>query len=111
MTMGIKESLGIILLVAIVTLATRATPFLIFRDHDKTPKFIFYLGKVLPLAIMGMLIIYCLKGSSFTVYPYALPELISVAVVVLLHLWKRNNLISICGGTAVYMILVQFVFV
>ena len=111
MTMGIKESLGIILLVAVVTLATRATPFLLFRDHEKTPKFIFYLGKVLPLAIMGMLIIYCLKGSSFTVYPYALPELLGVAVVVLLHLWKRNNLVSICGGTVAYMILVQFVFI
>lgn len=111
MTMGVKESLGIILLVAAVTLATRAAPFLIFRDHEKTPKFINYLGKVLPFAIMGMLIVYCLKGSSFTAYPYALPELIAVAAVILLHLWKRNNLVSICGGTAVYMILVQFVFV
>lgn len=111
MTLGVKESLGIILLVALVTVFTRAAPFLLFRDQNKTPKFVFYLGKVLPLAIMGMLIVYCLKGSSFTRFPFALPELIAVAAVVVLHLWKRNNLISIIGGTAVYMILVQFVFV
>jgi branched-subunit amino acid transport protein AzlD len=69
-----------------------------------------YLGKVLPPAVIGMLVIYCLKAVSITSYPYGLPEFISVAVVILLHVWKRNNLLSIGVGTVLYMVLVQAVF-
>ena len=71
---------------------------------------ILYLGKVLPAATMGLLVVYCLKGVTPLSWPHGLPELIAVAAVVLLHLWKRNNLISIAGGTVLYMVLVQIIF-
>ena len=103
-----------ILLIAIVSLVTmllRFLPFFVFGPGKETPKFITYLGKYLPYAIMGMLVVYCLKGISFVTAPHGLPELIAVAAVVLLHLWKRNTLLSIGGGTVLYMILIQVVFV
>ncbi len=96
--------------IALVTVLLRFLPFLIFRGDKKTPEFITYLGKVLPFAIMGMLVIYCLRNISFVSSPFGIPELISVAVVVVLHLWKRNTLLSIIGGTACYMVLVQLIF-
>ncbi|MBQ8210335.1 MAG: branched-chain amino acid transporter permease [Clostridia bacterium] len=96
--------------IALVTVLLRFLPFLIFRGNKKTPEFITYLGKVLPFAIMGMLVVYCLKNISFVSAPFGIPEIIAVAVVVLLHLWKRNTLVSIIGGTACYMVLVQLVF-
>lgn len=95
---------------SLVTIALRFLPFLIFGENRKTPALITYLGQVLPYAIMGMLVVYCLKGASFTAAPYALPELLGCASVVLLHLWKRNTLLSIGGGTVIYMILIQLVF-
>ena len=70
-----------------------------------------YLGKVLPFAIIAMLMVYCLKGTSLLEWPYGLPELIAVAAVVVLHLWKKNTLLSIGVGTVLYMLLVQFVFI
>ena len=106
-----EYALLIIAAVALSTFATRVFPFLFFRNGKPTPKVILYLGRVLPPAVMSMLIVYCLRSVSFLAFPFGLPEIIAVAVVVLLHLWKRNNLISILGGTAVYMILVQFVFI
>ena len=96
--------------VALVTIALRFAPFLIFRGSKQTPAFVAYLGRVLPYAIMGMLVVYCLRSTSFTDASHGLPEIISCALVVLLHLWKRNTLISIVGGTACYMMLVQLVF-
>lgn len=96
--------------IALVTVLLRFLPFLIFRGDKKTPEFITYLGKVLPFAIMGMLVIYCLRNISFASSPFGIPELIAVAVVVVLHLWKRNTLLSIIGGTACYMVLVQLIF-
>ena len=102
-----------ILLVAVavlVTMATRFLPFLIFGEKRKTPPVIEYLGTVLPCAIMGMLVVYCLKDVSFLSNPFGLPELISCAVVAALHVWKRNSLLSIGGGTVCYMLLVQLVF-
>ena len=101
---------ALIAVMALVTIALRFLPFLIFSEDRKTPPIITYLGKVLPYAIMGMLVVYCLKNVSFVSAPYALPELLSCAVVVLLHLWKRNTLLSIGGGTLCYMLLVQLVF-
>ena len=102
-----------ILLVAVavlVTMATRFLPFLIFGEKRKTPPVIEYLGTVLPCAIMGMLVVYCLKDVSFLSTPFGLPELISCVVVAALHVWKRNSLLSIGGGTVCYMLLVQLVF-
>jgi branched-subunit amino acid transport protein AzlD len=94
---------------AVITLALRTLPFLIFGKKE-TPPFIEYLGKYLPFAIMGMLVIYCLKEVRPLSYPYGLPELIAILVVALLHLWKRNTLLSIVCGTVSYMLLVQLVF-
>lgn len=93
-----------------VTFLTRVLPFLLFPAEKKTPAYITFLGKTLPPALIGMLVVYCLKGVSLLRYPYALPELTALAAVVLLHLWKKNALLSIGAGTVFYMVLVQFVF-
>ena len=100
----------LIVVAVLVTMATRFIPFLIFGEKRKTPPIIEYLGKVLPCAIMGMLVVYCLKGVSFLTRPYGLPEIIACVVVAALHVWKRNSLLSIGGGTVCYMLLVQLVF-
>ena len=100
----------IIVVAGAVTLLISFLPFLIFNGKRETPPYIIYLGKVLPYAIMGMLVIYCLRGISFTAAANFLPELIACAVVVLAHVWKRNTLLSIISGTVCYMLLVQFVF-
>ena len=94
----------------LVTIATRFLPFLIFGEKRKTPPIITYLGTVLPCAIMGMLVVYCLKDVSFVKNPFGIPELIACAVVAALHVWKRNSLLSIGGGTVCYMRLVQLIF-
>ena len=95
---------------AVVTAATRFLPFLIFGEKRKTPAIIEYLGKVLPFAIMGMLVIYCMKDVAFLSWPYGIPEFIGCAIVAALHIWKRNSLLSIGVGTVCYMLLVQLVF-
>ena len=100
----------LIAVMALVTAATRFLPFLIFGEKRKTPPIIEYLGTVLPCAIMGMLVVYCLKDVSILAWPYGLPEIISCVVVAALHVWKRNSLLSIGGGTVCYMLLVQLVF-
>lgn len=96
---------------ALGTMLTRFLPFLIFRDNRPVPPIIQYLGKALPLAVFGMLIIYCLRNVDFLSGWHGLPELISIAFVVLLHLWRRQMLLSVAGGTVCYMLLVQLVFV
>lgn len=96
--------------VVLGTLVTRFLPFLVFPSGKETPKYIRYLGKVLPAAVFGLLVIYCLRNVSVFSGSHGLPELIAIAVVVVLHLWKRQMLISIAGGTLVYMLLVQLVF-
>ena len=100
----------LIVVAVLVTMATRFIPFLIFGEKRKTPPIIEYLGKVLPCAIMGMLVVYCLKDVSFVKGSFGLPELISCAVVAALHVWRRSSLLSIGGGTVCYMLLVQLVF-
>ena len=105
------HSAALVAVMALVTAGLRFLPFLIFSEKRETPKLITYLGKVLPFAIMGMLVVCCLKNVTPLEYPYALPELIGCAVVALLHIWKRNTLLSIGGGTVCYMLLVQVVFV
>ena len=100
----------LIAVMALVTAGLRFLPFLFFGENRKTPPLVSYLGQVLPFAIMGMLVVYCLKDVSFAVSPFGIPEIISCAVVTLLHIWKRNTLLSIGAGTLCYMLLVQLVF-
>lgn len=92
------------------TMLTRFLPFLLFPAGKPTPKYIQYLGKVLPAAVFGLLVIYCLKNVTIFTGSHGLPEAIAVAVVVALHYWKRQMLLSIAGGTICYMLLIQFVF-
>lgn len=110
MPIDVRTSCLIIVLMALTTFATRVLPFLIFPKGRKLPKVIEYLGVVLTPAVIGMLVVYCLKSTSLLQWPFGLPELIAVAAVVLLHVWKRNNLLSIGVGTVLYMILIQMVF-
>ena len=100
----------IVAVAAAVTIALRFLPFLIFGEGRKTPALILHLGRVLPYAIMGMLVVYCLKGVALSAAPFGIPELIGCAVVAGLHIWKRNTLLSIGAGTVCYMVLVQMVF-
>lgn len=93
---------------SLVTVILRVLPFAVFSG-SKTPAYINFLGKYLPYSIMGMLVVYCLKGITPFSAPYGVPELISVALVAALHVWKRSTLISIIAGTACYMLLIQFV--
>ena len=110
--MSKAQALLVIFVVAAVTLATRALPFALFAGKKQPPPdFIRYLGSNLPYAVMAVLVVYCLKGVQFDSWAGFLPELIAVVVVAALHVWKRNNLLSIGVGTALYMVLVQFVFV
>lgn len=105
------HSVLLIAAAALVTAGIRFLPFLIFRKETKTPRYISYLGKVLPMAIMGMLVVYCLKGVNFAAVGNWFPALFCAAVVAGLHKWKRNTLLSILGGTVLYMILVNTVFI
>lgn len=98
-----------IIIMAAVTAALRFVPFLVFSGR-KTPKIVQYLGNTLPFAVMGMLVVYCLKDVSFSSLEGFLPALIASAAVVLSYIWKKNTLLSIVGGTVLYMVLVQFVF-
>lgn len=104
------HSLLIVAVMAVFTALTRFLPFLAFPEGRKRPKVITYLGTVLPYALIGMLVIYCFKSVSVFAYPYCIPELLAVVLVVLLHIWKRNTLISVFGGVIFYMVLVQCVF-
>ena len=103
------HSVLIVAVTAGVTILLRFLPFFVFGEK-KTPEFLDYLGKFLQYAIMAMLVVYCLKGVSFAAAASWLPAVISVTVVVVLHVWKRNTLISIVGGTICYMIMVQGIF-
>lgn len=99
------------LLVAVmsaVTILLRAAPFLVFKK--KAPAYVMYLGQVLPAAIIGMLVIYCLKDTNLTAAPFGAPELVAGLLVAVLHAWKRNVLLSILAGTVAYMLLIQLVF-
>ena len=100
----------LVAVVALVTIALRFLPFWIFGENRSTPPLIAHLGQVLPFAIMGMLVVYCLKDISLTAAPFGFPEFISCALVAVLHIWKRNTLLSIGAGTVCYMLLVRFVF-
>ena len=106
--MNSMHAAALVAAMSVMTILTRFLPFIVFRKN--TPRYITYLGKVLPPAIIGMLVIYCLKDVSLLAKPFGIPELIAAACVVGLQVWKRNSLISILTGTVVYMVLVQVVF-
>lgn len=105
------QAVVIVAIFALATFATRAAAFVLFPPQRPTPRYVAYLGKVLPFAITGMLIVYCLKDITPFAPPYALPELIAVAVVAGLYLAFKNSLVAIAAGTVLYMVLVQLVFV
>ena len=108
--MTLTQQIITIAMIVLGTLMTRFLPFLLFPAGKPTPRYIQYLGKVLPSAVFGLLVVYSLKDVSLLTGSHGIPELISVAVVIVLHLWKRQMLLSIAGGTVCYMLLVQLVF-
>jgi len=104
------QALIIVALLALGTAITRFLPFLLFRDAAAAPRYVHYLGKLLPPAAISLLVVYCLRYISFTAAPHGIPEGIAILVVAALHIWRKNTLLSIAAGTASYMLLVQFVF-
>ncbi len=108
---GNIHSVLIIGVMSVITLILRVSPFIVFGGKRKVPEIILWLGRVLPPAVIGMLVVYCFKEVSFVSSPFGAPELIAAATVAALHLWKRNSLLSIGAGTVLYMILVQFIFI
>ena len=104
------RSAALVAVIAAVTALTRFLPFLLFGGKRQSPRAIAYLGRVLPCAIMGMLVVYCLRNVAPLSPPYGIPEAVGVAAAAALHIWKRNTLLSIGASTAVYMLLVQLVF-
>ena len=110
MTLTASQTLITVLAVALGCMITRFAPFVIFPDSKEPPEVVTWLGKVLPAAMMGLLVVYSLKGVSLVSPPHGIPEFLAILVIVLLHRWKHNTLLSIAAGTAVYMLLVQTVY-
>ncbi|NLF34897.1 MAG: branched-chain amino acid transporter AzlD [Clostridiales bacterium] len=108
--MTMPQVLFTVLLIAAATLLTRIIPFLLFPAGKEIPPFVSYLGAALPYAVIGMLVVYCFKAVSVLQAPHGAPEFLAAAFVVLAHKWRHNLLLSIGGGTALYMVLVQVVF-
>lgn len=108
--MTVSQQVITIAMVVLGTMITRFLPFLVFPAGKETPKFVQYLGKYLPGAVFGLLVVYCLKNVNILTGSHGLPELISIIIVIGLHIWKKQMLLSIAGGTICYMLLVQFVF-
>ena len=108
--MTLTERIITIALCVVGTMITRFLPFLVFSDRRPTPRYIQYLGRALPAAIFGMLVVYCLKDVPLLSGSHGIPEAIAIAATVGLHLWKRQMLLSIAGGTVLYMVLVQTLF-
>ncbi len=109
--MSDMQAMVLIAVIAVVTMLLRFFPFLFFGGKRRIPDYVAFLGDKLPYAVIGMLIVYCLRGVSFDALSNWLPSLLSIIVVAALHVWKRNTLLSIVGGTLLYMFLVQAVFV
>lgn len=106
-----SQALIMILIMAAGTFLLRALPFILFPSSRPTPPYIAYLSRVLPFAVIGMLVVYCFKGVSVVQAPFGIPELLTTVAIVLVHKWKRNTLLSIGGGTVLYMFFVQVIFV
>ncbi len=109
--MTVTQHIITIALLVAGTMLTRFLPFMVFSENRETPAFIKYIGKYLPGAVFGMLVIYSIKDVSIFESSHGIPEFISIIATTLLHLWKRQMLLSIAGGTALYMILIHFVFI
>ncbi|MED1904138.1 branched-chain amino acid transporter permease [Bacillus thuringiensis] len=110
MTMSIFQQIITISMVVLGTMLTRFLPFVLFPSDRPKPQYVQYLGRVLPSAVIGLLVIYCFKDVNLFTGSHGIPELIAVALVMVLHLWKRQMLLSIAGGTIIYMLLVQLLF-
>lgn len=108
--MTLMQKIITIAMVVLGTVTTRYLPFLVFPADKPAPKYVQYLGKVLPAAALGLLVVYCFKDVSLFTGNHAVPELLAAGAVALLHIWKRQMLLSIAGGTIFYMVLVQLVF-
>ena len=108
--MTLTQQIITVAMVVLGTAVTRFLPFLVFPSGKPTPKYVQFLGKFLPAAVFGLLVIYSLKDVSIFVGSHGIPEMISILLVIVLHVWKRQMLLSIAGGTVCYMLLVQFVF-
>lgn len=108
--MTVTQQIITISMCVLGTVLTRTLPFLVFSTKKTTPKYIQYLGKALPAAIFAMLVIYCLKNVSLLTGSHGIPELVAISAVVLIHLWRKNMILSVATGTIIYMLLIQFVF-
>lgn len=108
--MTLAQQILTIAICALATMATRFLPFLVFHEGRPTPPLVIYLGKALPSAIFAMLVVYSLRNVDVLSQSHGLPELLAIVATVALHLWKRQMLVSIAGGTVCYMLLVQLVF-
>ena len=108
--MTLTQQLITIAMIVLGTALTRYLPFMLFPAGKQTPPYVRYLGKVLPSAVFGLLVIYCLRNVNVLGGTYGIPELLAITLVIVLHLWKRQMLLSIAGGTIFYIILVQTVF-
>lgn len=111
MQLGAEDTILTILALALGNALTRFLPFVVFSDSKDLPPLMLYLGRVLPPAMMALLVVYCFKSVPILTKPHAMPELIAVAAIIIIHLWRRNVLLSIGVGTGLYMILVQGVFI
>lgn len=109
--MTLVQRIITIAICALGTMATRFLPFLVFSARRQTPRFVQYLGRVLPAAVFGMLVVYCLKSVDFLSGSHGAPEIIAIAVTAAVHVWKRQMLLSIAAGTVCYMLLVHLVFI
>ena len=105
--MTLTQSILTIAICSAATMLTRFLPFLVFSGRRPTPKVVTYLGKALPGALFGMLIVYCLKDTAFISAPFGIPELIGILLTAVLQIWKKQPLLSIAGGTAVFMLLIR----
>lgn len=101
------QTLLMIFAVAGGAIVTRVLPFILFPENKKIPTYVTYLGNVLPMAMMGLLVVYCLKSVSILKAPFAIPEAIAIIGIILLHRWKSNVLLSIGGGTLIYVVLIR----
>ena len=111
MALSTSQAMIMIAVVAVCTFTTRVIPFALFGGNREMPVPVKFLGDALPPAIIATLVVYCLKDVQFTQFPTGLAEMLSIAVVTVLHLWKRNTLLSIAGGTFVYMVLIRTIFI
>ena len=110
MTMSVPQTILFLSIIAATTYLTRLLPFLMFPEHRKTPDYVLYLGRVLPYPIIGLLVVYSLKDVHLSRHPYGAPEALAIALIFLLHRWKKNTLLSIGSGTLSYILLLQYVF-